>query len=185
MENCTLSKMPIQYRMPFILALALSVSLTGAELPEPFSGKVDFDTQIKPLKCFSCHGPKKQESSFRLDSKESLLKGGENGPAVVPGKSHESKLIHFVAGTGEIKMPKKGERLTGEQISVLRAWIDQGLPWPESATNKTINAKNHWAFKTPTRPRAPDSSLPAWRRNGFLLPRKQISSPFCGAFILI
>ena len=64
-----------------------------------------------------------------------LLKGGDSGPVVVPGKSAESLLIALVQGLDpDSVMPKKGSRLTPEQVGVLRAWIDQGLQW-EPAIN--------------------------------------------------
>src|SRR4030095_7045606 len=67
--------------------------------------------------------------------RETCLKGGESGPAVVPGKSEESLLIELVSGLNpESVMPKKGSKLTSAQIAVLRAWIDQGVHWDEGVS---------------------------------------------------
>ena len=65
-------------------------------------------------------------------------------------------LIHAVSGLHEdLKMPKKGDKLTIEQVGVLRAWIDQGANMPETiATGK--DPKEHWAFKAPVKPPVPD-----------------------------
>ena len=64
-----------------------------------------------------------------------LLKGGDSGPAVLPGKSAESLLIALVQGVDpDNVMPRKGSRLTPEQIGLLRAWIDQGAPWDANVT---------------------------------------------------
>ena len=86
-----------------------------AQLPPPLDHKVDFVKEIQPLlanSCYECHGPKKQEAEFRLDHKPTVFRGGELGPAIVPGKSAESLLIQFVAGLrDEGVMPKKGPRL--------------------------------------------------------------------------
>src|SRR5689334_11183039 len=110
------------------LCLPLFVqAAAAAELPPPVSRQVDFAKDIQPIfaeHCYACHGPDKQEAQFRLDTKEIALKGGELGPAITPGKSAESLLIQAVSGIKpDLIMPKKGERLTAEQIGLLRAWI--------------------------------------------------------------
>jgi hypothetical protein len=102
--------------------------------------KVDFATQIKPLlerSCVACHGPDKQRSKFRLDSREALLKGGNTGSAVVvQGKSADSVLLDYVSGRVEgMEMPPIPKRskfaaLTKEEAELLRAWIDRGAVWP-------------------------------------------------------
>src|SRR5206468_3122685 len=67
------------------------------------------------------------------ENRQTLLNGGESGPAIVVGKSEESHLIELVAGLDpDGVMPQKGKRLTPEQIGLLRAWIDQGAPWDAS-----------------------------------------------------
>lgn len=138
-------------------------------LPPAATRKVAFINDIQPIfaaRCYDCHADKKQEAQFRLDAKEIALKGGELGPAIVPGKSAESLLILAVAGVkSDLVMPKKGERLTAEQISLLRAWIDQGADWPESASVKVVDKRNHWAFKPPVRPVVPPVKQKKWVRN--------------------
>src|SRR2546427_1856545 len=136
----------------FVLAILLpptGLDLRGAEieagaLPAAAKATIDFDRDVKPIfesVCFRCHGPEKPKSRFRLDNRESALKGGENNPDnIVPGDSAKSKLIHYVARLVEdmdMPPPGKGEPLTTEQIGLLRSWIDQGAHWPaESATAK-------------------------------------------------
>lgn len=138
-------------------------------LPPPKQGPVDFVKDVQPIfaeHCYQCHGSKKQEAQFRLDAKEIALKGGELGPAIVPGKSAESLLIQAVAGVKEdFVMPKEGKRLTAEQVGLLRAWIDQGAEWPESASVKVEDKRNHWAFKAPVRPKLPEPKTKGWARN--------------------
>ena len=72
-----------------------------------------FEARVRPIlvdQCVKCHGPKKQSSGLRLDSREAVLKGGDTGPAVVPGKPEESLLIQAVAHThDELKMPPTGK----------------------------------------------------------------------------
>ncbi len=108
------------------------------KLPPPATHKIDYLRDIKPIldgACLKCHGPEKPKSRFRLDEREALLKGGENGVDVLPGDSAKSPFIHFVARlVPDMEMPPagKGEPLTTSQISLLRAWIDQDVPWDGS-----------------------------------------------------
>jgi mono/diheme cytochrome c family protein len=131
-----------------------------AKLPPPAARKVDFVADVQPIfrdRCYECHGSHRQEAGFRLDHKPTVLAGGELGRALEPGKSAESLLIHFVAGLRpEGVMPKKGARLSAEQIGVLRAWIDQGANFPETASVVLKDPREHWAFKPPVRPAVPE-----------------------------
>jgi hypothetical protein len=112
-----------------------AVAETDDDLPPPTKREVDFAKDIKPIfadRCLKCHGPEKQESGFRLDRKADALEGGKSGPAIEVGKSADSLLIRYVAGTdADIIMPPQGGRLTKEQISLLRGWIDQGAKWAD------------------------------------------------------
>ena len=160
------------------LASALAAAPDISKLPPPTDRPVDFVKDIQSIfskNCYGCHGPKKQEAAFRLDSKQIALKGGELGPAIIPGRSGGSLLIHLVAGLVEGKvMPQKGDRLTTEQIRLLRAWIDQGANWPESASVEVEDKRQHWAFKAPVRPLEPNVKSAKWRRNpidSFILAR--------------
>jgi Planctomycete cytochrome C len=97
---------------------------------------VDFLRDVKPIlaqRCFRCHSSLEQESNLRLDSVPAILKGGDGGAAVVPGKSEDSRVIMAVERRGELKMPPEGEPLTAKQIEVLRSWIDSGAPAPTEA----------------------------------------------------
>ena len=142
--------------------LAMSLGLTAEDkLPAPATRKIDFVKDVQPIfeaKCLACHGAKKQESAFRLDHKASALRGGDIGRAIVPGKSGESPLIRYVAGVDpDFTMPPEGERLSAEQVAILRAWIDQGAEWPASASVELKSkGADHWAFKSPVRPRVPN-----------------------------
>src|SRR5215831_7943487 len=112
-------------------------------LPPPAQGTMNFDKDIRPIfeqSCFRCHGQEKPKSHFRLLTRDSALKGGDdNTDDIIPGDSLHSKLIRYVARVDpDIAMPPegKGEPLTPEQIGRLRAWIDQGAAW--SATNAFV-----------------------------------------------
>jgi len=109
-----------------------------AQLPPAADHSVSFAKEIKPIfeaSCIKCHGRGKEKGGFRLDTRESTVKGGDSGPTVLPGKSTESLLIALVQGFDpENVMPRKGSRLTPEQIGLLRAWIDQGATWDVSVS---------------------------------------------------
>src|SRR6185295_3340056 len=105
-------------------------------LPPPADHKVDFATEIKPIfeaSCIKCHGRGKSKGGLSLENRASLLKGGDSGAVIVPGKSAESYLVELVSGLNpDLVMPQKGSKLKPEQVGAVRAWIDQGAPWDES-----------------------------------------------------
>ena len=137
-------------------------SILGAETDAPvlsaaIGRTVGFEDEVQPLlaeRCYSCHGPERQRSGLRLDTVEAMIKGGDSGAAIVPGRSAESLLIQLVAGLEEDRvMPPKGDRLTDEEIGLLRAWIDQG---PHGAIESGAKAaQTHWAFHPVVRPPVP------------------------------
>ena len=132
---------------PLILAVAAVVAVASASAQGP-----DFVKDIAPIfeaKCLKCHGGEKQKSGYRLDVKRIALTGGdEHAPNIVPGKSAESPLVKFVAGLDpDVKMPPKGERLSAEEIAVLREWIDAGAEWPDIASAKGADPLDWWSLK--------------------------------------
>ena len=71
-----------------------------------------FEARIRPVleeHCFRCHGPRKQESGLRLDSRDSMSRGSDNGPVVVAGHPEESPLIEAIGYGGPVKMPPKSK----------------------------------------------------------------------------
>jgi mono/diheme cytochrome c family protein len=132
----------------FAIALAGAHSAIGADAQKPDGKKValpaaaqraiDFDADIKPIltsTCVQCHGSGKSKGEFRIDTRATILKGGESGPGAAAGDGANSLIVQLVAGADEDRiMPKKGRRLTAEEVGVLRAWIDQGMKWPDGIT---------------------------------------------------
>jgi hypothetical protein len=118
--------------------VALAKNIDVSKLPAPSDRKgVTYESDIKPIldkSCIKCHGAeKKPKAKLRLDSLKGVLKGGEDGKVVEPGKSEKSMLIINVAHLGDEDdwMPPPENKLgikslTKEQIGLLRAWIDQG-----------------------------------------------------------
>jgi mono/diheme cytochrome c family protein len=139
------------------LLIALPLASAAAEpakpvdvskLPLPVPRKVDFTQEVYPLlkeSCFSCHGAQKQKGKYRCDTKEGAFKDTEHGPTIVPGSSEQSALIHMVCGLiDEMLMPPpsdkpgQSEKLTNEQVGILRAWIDQGAVWPDGPIAEVV-----------------------------------------------
>ncbi|HTM50877.1 MAG TPA: PSD1 and planctomycete cytochrome C domain-containing protein [Bryobacteraceae bacterium] len=147
--------------------LLLAVTAAVLSIPAPAAEAVDFKRDIDPLlrkRCHSCHGAVSQMSGLRLDNKASALKGGNSGPALVPGKSGESRMLRLVAGLEGVKvMPPAGPRLSPDEIGLLRAWIDQGAEWPDQAAQKT--RATHWSFQPIRRPQPPSTRNETWARN--------------------
>src|SRR5437016_1828300 len=89
-----------------------------------------FEAKIRPLlaeNCFQCHGDKKQKGGLRLDSRAALLKGGDDGPVVIPGQPDNSRLIMAVRHQGDLKMPPK-QKLSSQAIDALTLWVKTGAP---------------------------------------------------------
>ena len=95
-----------------------------------------FETSIRPLlveRCYSCHsaGAKKLKADLYLDSRPGLLKGGESGPALVPGHPEQSRLIEAVRyANPDLQMPPKA-KLSEQQVADLDEWVKRGAPWPD------------------------------------------------------
>lgn len=105
--------------------------------------------------CYSCHGADKVKGGLRLDKKELIFKGGEDGVVIVAGHPEQSDLIRRIklpAGHEEA-MPTKGKHLSQYDIDLLEYWVKQGAPWP-SGTEKSIYRV---AALEPRLPALPDS----------------------------
>ena len=119
---------------------------------------VDFEKDIKPIfdeKCIKCHGPEKQKSDLRLDSRESILKGGDLGePGAFPGHPEKSTIIEFISldpDDDEI-MPPKGDPLTKEQIALISQWIKEGAKMPQKEIKKD---EKLWSLEPVVKPIIP------------------------------
>ena len=115
----------------------------SADLPHlaQSAPKVDYTRDIHPLlqeRCGNCHLNGKAKGGLRLDTRDSLLKGGASGPAAVPGQSDQSLMIKLVEGADANRvMPPNGQRLTPKEIATLRAWIDGGLSFQNATPTNT------------------------------------------------
>jgi WD40 repeat protein len=99
--------------------------ISRAQQPKP---TIDFSRDIFPIlhnNCVACHSAQSKMGGLTLDSYDDLLKGGKNGPAIVPGKSSASRLALMLEGALQPKMPLSGE-LKPSEIAAIKAWIDSG-----------------------------------------------------------
>ena len=127
-----------------LLILATLIFENGA------SFGVDYLAEIKPLlaeKCSPCHGTLKQESGLRVETRDLMIQGGDNGSILDLETPENSLLIERVSSRDSDRMPPEGEgaALTADQISMLTEWIDQGAPAP--AETPPAAPKDHWAFQ--------------------------------------
>ena len=105
--------------------------------------------------CLSCHGAGRM-SGLDLRQRETLVKGGNRGPAVVVGDAPRSLLYRSAAHLGEPKMPPGSRRpLPQGDLAILKEWIEAGAPYPEAGA--AAGEPSWWSLKKPRRPRVPGS----------------------------
>src|SRR5262245_14918981 len=112
-------------------AVVIAVCVAACAGPASAADRVDFAHDVLPVlkaRCAECHTNGKYKGSFSHDTPQAILQS----KAVVPGDSARSEMIRRITSSDpEKRMPLKGEPLTGKQIAVLKAWIDEKLPWQE------------------------------------------------------
>ncbi len=175
----------------FSLALfaALGVPAFGAVTAQPTKEQTEFfENKIRPIfkeNCYKCHSVEenKAKGGLTMDTKAGLLKGGENGPIVVPGDLDKSQIITAINYLDpDLQMPPKGEKLTAQQIADLTAWVKMGAPDPRTddaskvskLSGLTDQARAHWAYQPVTKPTPPAVKNSAWPRTAidqFILAR--------------
>ncbi len=123
----------------------------------PVDAKIDFQRQIRPIlqsSCGECHLNGKRKGGLRLDSREWVLRGGDSGPAVVAHEPDRSLIIARVISTDpDEAMPKKGRKLSADQVALLRKWIEAGLSW--EGVLGTTTKPSYVAPLLPRRPTVP------------------------------
>src|SRR5436190_5248300 len=145
-------------RLTLLAAAVLSTAATARA--------ADFTADVRPVlakHCASCHGPDKQRGGLRLDSASAVRQGGNSGPAIVPGRSAESRLILALSGSKDVaKMPPKGPGPSDAEAAALRRWIDSGaaVPAGEKAEGNGSAKSAHWAFQPIKRPSVPEIRSP-------------------------
>src|SRR3954470_19899813 len=95
----------------------------------------DFARDIQPIfqkRCYVCHGPQQQMKGLRFDDRQAAMR------AIVPGDSAHSALIARTTAADNKVMPPVGPRLSEKELTTLRAWVDQGAKWPDSAARPGV-----------------------------------------------
>lgn len=135
---------------------ALLASNTEALTPQQ---EVELNVQVRAIlahNCYQCHGDEKVKGELRLDKKEFVFKGGENGPVIVPGNAQKSELYRRITLPADHKevMPSKGKLLSKGDIDIIEFWIQKGAPWPDGADNQNIFKDAVLAPRNPELPAA-------------------------------
>jgi hypothetical protein len=147
-----------------------------------------FEKEVRPVlanRCYECHSvdSKKVQGGLLLDSRAAVLKGGDTGPAAVPGKPKESLLVEAINYGETYQMPPKS-RLPAAEIAALTRWVELGLPWPKESPRKP-NVKSpvfdlasrkagHWCWQPiqdPALPAVKDAAWPSQPLDRFILAR--------------
>jgi hypothetical protein len=162
-----------------ILLAALSARSSAAEPAVTEAAAVEFfERKVRPVlaeHCYKCHSSqaKKLKGGLLLDSRATLLDGGDNGPAVVPGHPEKSRLVEAISYKNvDLRMPPKA-KLPDAAIADLAAWVKMGVPWPREDTPKspvaskaTINLnqrrREHWAWQSIRPPAFPVVRDQSW-----------------------
>ena len=146
------------------VGLVMAMGIAGASAADEPADKVDFNRQVRPIlakNCFPCHGQDeaKRAKGLRLDRRDSAVGPLKNGDiAIVPGDPDSSELIlRITEEDNTMRMPpaKAGNRLTSEEVGILRTWIEQGAEYAA-----------HWAFDGPKPQPVPRVADRSWPRNG-------------------
>jgi cytochrome c553 len=153
------------------LPLLLVASVAGAAEPAP-NGDEFFEKEVRPLlveRCLQCHGDNKTKGDLKLTSREALLKGGDRGPAVAPGKPDESLIVQAIRFKEKPKMPPTG-KLGDPEIQILTRWVAMGAPWPKATVlaapvgefHITDQQRKFWSFQPVKATEPPSVKDTAW-----------------------
>ena len=114
----------------------------------------DFSHQVAPILqkyCVECHTGSKKKGGLSMNTRESLLEGGENGAVLLPGRPGESKMLKLLLSPDpDEQMPPKGSRVPPEKIEAIRAWIAAGAPWDPGFSLANLG------YEPPLAPRRPE-----------------------------
>ncbi|MFP6901259.1 MAG: DUF1549 domain-containing protein, partial [Opitutales bacterium] len=149
---------------------AISLILAAA-CAAPWASAIDFDKEVKPVlerRCAKCHAYGERKGGLSMETRESLLKGGENGKVVEAGKPKGSLFLELLEEEdASDRMPQKADKLPAEEIALLKAWVKADLPWAEG-----------FAFRHPKAPVAPRVVKLPPAKNGLNHPVDRFLQPY-------
>ena len=126
-----------------------------------------FEARVRPLlaaKCVACHTGASAKGKLDLRTREALLKGGEQGPSVVPGNPDKSLLVQAVRYQGKLRMPL-GAKLSDAEVETFTEWVRMGAPWGLSGSRTAAASEPPWAFQPVREPRVPAVANRQWAKN--------------------
>ncbi len=169
----------------------LSIAAASAQEAVTSDQAAFFETHIRPVlaeSCFDCHNSDHAENGLDLSSRSSMLRGGELGAVIQPGRPQDSLLMRVLNHDAFIRMPPK-DKLPSAVIAHFATWIRMGAPWPGATSEEpqrpdpspsdsvrfTERQLQHWAFQPVSDPAPPDvaSDWPAGGIDRFVLQRLQ------------
>ena len=174
--------LPAEY--PKIAYLFLLIGLpfaTGHAVAKDSAGAEDiafFEKNIRPVltdQCYKCHSLEsgKSKGGLLLDSRASVLEGGGNGPAVVPGDAGKSLLLTAISHVDpDLEMPPKKAKLSKGIIADFKTWIEKGAADPRKGTGAVARkapvdieaGRKFWSFRKPVQPSMPAVEDKNWSR---------------------
>ena len=164
----------------FVVALLAALFGANAALAQTDAGLEKKARAILQAHCFKCHSHAdgKAKGGLMLDTRAFMMRGGDNGPSLVPGDPAKSLLIRSVLHEDKLKMPRNEPKLAAEDIAVLTAWVKAGAEWNDSPVKSglrppgkiTDEDRRYWAFQ-PIKPVAPPPNFEANPIDRFLLAR--------------
>jgi len=155
-------------------ASLLSIVATARIAAAPADQMEFFEKRIRPIlanECVECHGEKKQKGGLRVDSRDALRRGGDTGPAVIPGDPEKSLLLASIKHLDpDLQMPEKKPKLDAEVIADFERWISTGAEDPREAAQSLVTdsaavlarAKKLWAFQPLKQVSPPEVKDTAW-----------------------
>jgi hypothetical protein len=138
-------------------------------------GLAFFEKKVRPLlaeRCLDCHSEtKKIKGGLRLDLREGWVKGGDSGPAIVPGDPDKSLFITAIRYTDrDLQMPEK-RKLPDEEIAILEQWVKMGAPDPRTGAVakkqeglSLEEGRKFWSYMPVQRPATPAVKMTGWPR---------------------
>src|SRR5205807_1218714 len=118
-------------------------------------------------RCLGCHNTAKKRGGLDLSTRATALRGGDSGPALVPGAAGKSLLIQAVSGP-RARMPRAGAKLSAAEVAALTRWVDAGAGWPIGVTLRPTGPAPvegvWWSFRPLVRPPLPPVRDRAWGR---------------------
>jgi len=138
---------PSSRRLALLILAAAAPALPAVAAP-------DFVHEVAPIlskRCIECHSDAKKKGGLSMNNEDSFRAGSEDGPIIDPAHPEKSMLLDVITSDDkDVQMPPKGDRLTAEEITTLRAWVQDGAKWePGYAFKKP-------AYEPPLKPRMPE-----------------------------